>query len=326
LNSHYQRAKLFFIVESQNDPAYPVIQQFIQHTPHAHLVVAGLATSCGQKNHNLLQGIKTSGEQDDVYVFLDSSTTITNQQLQELALPLSDPTVTVAAGFRWTVLHKHTLGERLHAFMIGLQWSIMNCIFVQAVWGGATAIRRKDFENMGVRDYWAKTVVDDMTLQHILQKKKKQAVFVPTCVKETTNTLKDVKDSILWFKRQALYVKFYLKLYWLGTLGLLFCCSANIVCFPVLLIYSVIDPGDQIVLFTATTGIFNVFAMIYCLFLKRPANDNHSKLSWFLLSPLYLVLTCYACFLGIFTKVLHWKGISYHLDYYGHVKKIIRDE
>lgn len=326
LNSHYHKAKLFFIVENKDDLAYPIIKKSIENRPDAHLVIAGLTTSCGQKNHNLLQGIKASGEKDEVYVFFDLYTTITAQQLQDLVLPLSDPNVTVAVGFRWNILREKTLGERLHAFMIALQWSIMNCVFVPAVWGGAAAIRREDFENMRVQEYWAKTVVDDMSLQSILQKKRKKSVFVPTCVKETNNTLKNINAAFLWFKRQALYVKFYLRTYWLLILGLLVCCSANIVSFPFLLISSIICPGKKIFLFTGVTGIFIVFAMISCLLLKRSANDNHSKLSWLLLSPLYLVLTCYACLLSIFTNVLHWRGISYYLDYHGYVKKIVRTE
>jgi ceramide glucosyltransferase len=257
---------------------------------------------------------------------LDSYTTLTAQQLQELILPLSDPTVTVATGFRWNILQHNTLGERVHAFMIALQGSIMNCVFIPSVWGGAIAIRRQDFDQLGIREYWAKTVVDDMTLQHLLLKARKKAVFVPTCVKETNNTVKSLNEAIRWFKRQALYVKFYLRFYWFLTLGLLFWCTANIVGFPLSFLLTLLDPSDEGWVLTATTGMFNVFAMFYCLGLKRPSNDQHSKLSWFLFSPVYLVLTSYACLLGIFTNVLAWKGIVYHLDYHGYVKRIIRNK
>jgi len=327
LTNHYHRTSVFFIVENQDDPAYPVIEKLIGDAHHAYLVVAGLAKSCGQKNHNLLQGIKASEEKDDVYVFLDSYSTITEQQLRDLILPLTDPSVTVSVGFKWNILSQKTIGERLHAFMIGLQWSLLNSVFVPAVWGGATAIRRESFEKMGVREYWAKTVVDDMTLVRLLQGQRKKSVFVPTCMKEEThNTFKTIKESILWFKRQVLYVKFYLRLYWLCTLALLLCSAANIVSFPFLLVCAVLYPGKKIALFTVTTGIFTAFVMGYGLLLKKSGDDNHSKLSWFLLSPLYIVLTCCAYLLGMFTKVLYWKGISYHLDYHGYVKRIVRKE
>ena len=113
VNTPYPKATLFFIVESVHDPAYPVIKNAIKNAQNAHVIVAGLAKSRGQKNHNLLQGIKASEEKDDVYVFLDSYTTITEQQLRDLILPLSDPKVTVSIGFKWNTLSKRrTIGER----------------------------------------------------------------------------------------------------------------------------------------------------------------------------------------------------------------------
>ena len=326
LSNHYLKAKIFFIVESLQDSAYPLLKKYVATVPNAYLVVAGLSKRCGQKNHNLLQGLKASEEHDDVYVFLDAHTSIAAQQLQDLVLPLSNPKVTASVGFRWNILQQNTLGEKLHTFMIALQWSIMNCFFAHAIWGGATAIRREDFEKMGVREYWSKTVVDDMTLQQMIQQQRRKAIFVPTCVKETNNTIKDVSNSILWFKRQALYVKFYLRPLWLGMLGLLLYASINIVGLPVVIVYAAIYPGKKIVLFTGMKGAFVGLTMLFCRFLKRPANDHNSPFSWFLLSPLYLLLTCWACLLGIFTKVLRWKGIAYHLDYHGTVKKIVRDE
>jgi len=35
-------------------------------------------------------------------------------------------------------------------------------------------------------------------------------------------------------------------------------------------------------------------------------------------------LTCAASLMGLFTEVLCWKGITYHLDARGYVKKIVR--
>lgn len=324
LSQSYQRAKLFFIVESKDDPAYPVIKSLIRQAKDTYLVVAGLAKTCGQKNHNLLQGIQASEERDDVYVFLDSYTTITAQQMQVLVSPLCDPKVSAAVGFRWNILRCGTLGERLHAFMIALQWSAMNCAWVQTIWGGAMALRRETFEKMGVREYWALTSVDDMTLQHLIQKQRRKAVFVPSCVKETNNTITTVRGAIVWFTRQCLYVKFYLRLSWMAMLAVFTYPALNIIGFPVLLGYSLTSHGKKAMPLTLTTGMFIGGIMLFCLLIKRRANDHHSALSWLLLSPIYMVLTCYAILLTVGTNVLAWRGIQYHVDRRGLVKKIIR--
>lgn len=318
------RTRLFFIVESEQDGAYPIIRRRTDGEPNATLVVAGLADSCAQKNHNLLAGIEAAGRQDDVYVFLDSVTTITRTQLTDLIRPLSGPKVTVCAAFRWDVLKDKTLGERLRAFMIGLQWASMNCPFVNATWGGGTAIRRQDFETLGVADYWARTVVDDMTMVRVLLDAKRKSAFVPTCVKEMDSNVATVAGAVLWFKRQALYLKFYLKPYWLCTIGLLTCCSVNIVSFPFLLACSMIWPSRVLRLLTVVTGLFTLLMMVCCQATKRPAQDRHGRLSWFVLSPLYLVLSCCAYLMGVGTRVLDWRDVSYRLDRHGYVREILR--
>ncbi len=326
LTNHYPRTKLFFIVDSLNDPAFSFLKEYVRNVPNAYVVVAGAAKSSGQKNHNLLQGIKVSEERDDVYVFLDVHTTITSQQLRELVQPLSNPSVTAAVGFRWNILQHNTFGEKLYAFMVALQWTAMNCFWVPSIWGGATAIKRETFEKMGVREYWSKTVVDDMTLQQMIMQQRRKAVFVPTCVKETDHTITHVADALAWFKRQTLYVKYYLRPFWIGMAGLLLYVSANIIGLPILLAYAVLYPSRKIVLFTSMKGAFVVFTMLYVRLIKRPSNDNSKAFSWFWLAPVYLLLSSWACLSGSFVNVLRWKGIAYHLDYHGVVTKIVREK
>ena len=326
MQQRYHNATLFFIVESQGDAAYPILRKHVKHAPDAYVVVAGLSNFCGQKNYNLLQGIKASEEQDDVYVFLDALTCLTAQQIQDLVRPLSDPKITASVGFRWNMLRNKTLGERLHAFMIGLQWSAMNCVFAKAIWGGATAIRREDFEKMGVREYWLKTVVDDMTLLQMMFQQKRKTIFVPTCVKETSGTVTTVGGAVCWFKRQALYLKYYLRPLWISLLALLAYAAANILCLPLIVTYALLFPGKKILAFAGAKTAFVLLLMICCRLMKRPTNDQHSGWSWFLFSPLYLVLSAWAVMLGTFTRVMRWRGIAYYLTFDGTVKRVARTE
>jgi ceramide glucosyltransferase len=324
LRGQYRKARLFFVVEDEQDAAYPIIKRLTEDREDATLIVAGRAESCGQKNHNLLQAIRAAERKDDIYVFLDSFMTITDEQLHDLVTPLSNPGVTVAVGFRWDILRLRTLGERLRAFMIALQWSLLGSSLVYTTWGGGTAIRREDFEKMGVAAYWGKTVVDDMALARLLRQQRRVSVLVPTCIKETASTFTTVSEAIIWFRRQALYVKFYLKPYWLMALGLLVCISANVVSLPLLFAWSLARPGRMIRLVTAVTGVSIAAIMVCCFLLKRPAADHHGRLSWVLLSPLFIVLSCWAYLLGVFVRVLHWRGIAYYLDRNGYVERVVR--
>ena len=55
LRQDYHDFEVHFILESTADPAYDVVQRIIAQHPRVamRLVIAGLATDCGQKVHNL---------------------------------------------------------------------------------------------------------------------------------------------------------------------------------------------------------------------------------------------------------------------------------
>ena len=57
----YPKYELCFVVESENDPAIPVIQDLAQENPQipSRIVTAGLAHDCGQKVHNLMRAVET---------------------------------------------------------------------------------------------------------------------------------------------------------------------------------------------------------------------------------------------------------------------------
>jgi hypothetical protein len=208
--------------------------------------------------------------------------------------------------------------------MIALQWSMMNCAFIPAIWGGAMALRRETFEKMGVRELWMQTSVDDMTLQQLIQKQRRKAIFVPTCIKETNNTIKTVRGALEWFTRQVLYTKFHLRPSWLAMVAILLYPAMNFLCFPFLFAYSLIAPSQASIELTCAVGAFIGMVMLFCVLIKRPAKDNNSTLSWFALSPVYMLLTAYAVLRTVFMRKLTWKDIAYHLDYHGYVKKIER--
>jgi len=324
LERRFPRARLFFIVESCEDPAHAVIARLIRETPNACLVEAGSTGTCGQKNHNLLKGIEAAGRRDDVYVFFDSISTFTFEQLSDLLAPLSDPEVAVATGFRWDILREGTLGQRVHAFMIAVQWALLNSPFNCGVWGGCAAIRRETFEEMDVAGYWAKTVVDDTSLVNLLHQQRRRSVFVPTCVKELDGPAMTVKESILWFRRQVLYIKFYRRFDWSCALALLVWCGLICLAFPVLLLGAVTWPSPALTALVGVTGVGMLLQMLCALCMKRPSEDNHSAIAWFLLSPLFMVCTSGAFVIGLFTRALRWRHVVYHLDHQGFVTGVER--
>ncbi|MDO5577388.1 MAG: glycosyltransferase family 2 protein, partial [Fibrobacter sp.] len=158
LNMDYPNYETVFVVESESDKAVPVIREVIDGT-NAKLAIAGLSVSCAQKNQNLLAAISQTNN-PDVYVFADSDIGPTGNWLRELVLPLSDEKITATSGFRWLHVKKGSMGELTHSY-VNIFMYIMFCVACYfggvGLWGGSMAIRKKDFDELGVAKKWSKT-------------------------------------------------------------------------------------------------------------------------------------------------------------------------
>ncbi len=320
----YPLFRLFFIVESEQDPAYPVIQRIISGKENAALLVAGKSATCGQKNHNLLHGVEKAGAKDDVYVFMDSDIPVNAAWIRNLLAPLSSPKVMVSTGFRWLVLKKGTIGEYFHAFVSAFQLALVNFPLFSGVWGGSMAIRRADFERLGVKDYWGKTVVDDSSLQWLIMKAKGKVVHVPECVAETNETIPTLWGVVKWFKRQSSYVKYYLRPFWLFGMVIYIYAMLNFLLLPVFIVVTSVHYTPVNLFVTLYTAVYVILVMLWGMLLKKPGKDNHKRILWFFYMPVFVFAGTCAGIMTCFSKRMDWSGIRYHLDFHGIVKKIER--
>lgn len=70
LNQQYPDYEVVFVVGSQADAAWPLLNQIVQGNPRSKLVTSGRPTGRSQKVHNLLRGLEES--EAEVLVFADS--------------------------------------------------------------------------------------------------------------------------------------------------------------------------------------------------------------------------------------------------------------
>jgi ceramide glucosyltransferase len=325
LQLNYSEFTIYFIVESREDPAYNILKRMTNNFCNAELVVAGLAEKCGQKNYNILAGIDASGRNSEVYIFMDSDIAPSTEWLKELIRPLSNHKITVSTGFRWLLLHKRTAGEYLHAFMNAFLLMVITFFPVDAVWGGSMAIRRKDFEDLGVEDLWAHTVVDDITLEKLVLKNRKRAIHVPTCIAETDDIIPSVRMAVSWFKRQTMFSKLYIPHLWITGVLLMFYAMLQVLLLPLLIVLNVTTevPHLEIVIFHV--AIYDFLIFLWASLIKKPGRDNHNRLLWFIRAPFNLVMGSFASLLSLGSKKIEWSGITYHVNRKGTVQKIIRE-
>ena len=326
LDLDYPDYIVVYAVESERDEAVAVIKKIMADNKRAKLAVAGLSTTCVQKNHNLLAGLRMA-EDAEVYVFADADIKPDPSWLRELVLPLADPRITATSGFRWLHARKGTVGELAHFYVnsiIYILFSVACFIGGVGLWGGSMAIRRKDFEKLGVAKKWAHAGVDDMSLSNLVYRARCKAVVVPLCVTQTDDLLQTVRGTIDWFERQIMFLKAYQKKLWF-FIGFPVVFSGMF--FIVLLPFAVIAALSPEWTFLAAGG--GAAALFYLgelltIMLYPLLGSTYSKGKFMLYWPFLRLTHGISYCLTALTNTITWAGIRYQLAFNGDVKRIER--
>jgi cellulose synthase/poly-beta-1,6-N-acetylglucosamine synthase-like glycosyltransferase len=224
LRQDYGNYRLFFVLGEQADPAYEAlrtIQKELAEDPRvgqAQILIAGPSTSCSQKIHNLLYVIDRLPADIEILAFADSDVCVRSDWLGLLIWALRRPKCGVATGYRWFVPTQDNLATlALSAVNASIAQLLGNSCFNHA-WGGSMAIRREDFQRLGLLETWRTTLSDDLSLTQAVKKDGKSVIFVPGCLGASC-------ESTTWpglyefCRRQFLITRVYAPRTWL--LGLL---------------------------------------------------------------------------------------------------------
>jgi cellulose synthase/poly-beta-1,6-N-acetylglucosamine synthase-like glycosyltransferase len=328
LKFNYTDYEVIFAVESETDPTVEIIRRIIQRHPQtASLVVAGLAQHCAQKNFNHLAAVRHA-KHPDVYVFADADIGPGPDWLAELVLPLSDPKVCVTTGFRWQVAAHGKMAEHIHAFQSNVLYILFCTVAgvskLSLLWGGSMAIRRTDFDALGVASRWSKTAVDDFTLSQLVMKAHRQAVLVPLCVTVTDDALQSFRQGLRWFERQTMFLKAYHRKTWTFVAmpvvaGLLFALLWPVPAFIVNRFSShsffSIGGGGGLVF---TAGVF--LHVLFYPFIE----SNPRFLGFVAYVPFSLFSVLVGALRTIFTNTITWGDVRYKLTFRGTVASVQR--
>ncbi|HWR04149.1 MAG TPA: glycosyltransferase [Humidesulfovibrio sp.] len=313
LNQSGPPCDTYFVVRDEADPATALVRELMSGAPHAHLVVAGPASTCCQKNHSLLTGIEEAGEAPEILVFCDSTHEAAPDFLVRLTAPILAGRCVLS-----TAYHRVVPGDS-SLFTLCQYFCALGIHLLQSVpllcqpWGGATAIRRGDFFAHGVDAVWARGIVDDFTMGPYLQSRGVRALAVPEASLVTRLAGQNMRAWLSWWFRQLLYLKFCMPLTWaaatLGIVGLGF--SAG---------WAVLDAvtgGGAGWLYLAGLAVLGV--AFGRLAQTRPP-------AWRLaLAFLVMQAVSVPCYLATWgTNTLGWRGISYKAGLDGRVRAIIR--
>jgi len=187
----YRDYEVIFVTESENDPAHGALSRLIkQNRRAAWMVVAGEAKAQGQKVHNLCAAIDMLDSIDrrtEILVFADSDARLSRNWLAELVAPLGDKRIGATTGFRWyepSLNQHHPVGSAASILLSAWNSSALALLGERSsfAWGGSMAIRRENFEKLGVKKLWQGAASDDYVLTSAIREMGQRIKFVPPCL------------------------------------------------------------------------------------------------------------------------------------------------
>jgi cellulose synthase/poly-beta-1,6-N-acetylglucosamine synthase-like glycosyltransferase len=326
LKLDYENYDVIFTVESEYDDAVKDIKKVISQNPDkAFLSIAGLSSSCGQKNYNLIAAVNKAKD-SDVYVFADIDISPQPNWLSEIILPLSKKEIIVATGFRWLKAEKGTIGNQAHFYMNSFLYTLYSTASFfggVGIWGGTMAIRREDFEELEVHKRWAETVVDDSSLSQLVKKKKKKSILVPTCITHTDDLIEKASDAVRWFERQMMFLKLYQRSLWVSAMPIILITFLTIIWLPLAVVLSFsthysfwqLAGGSSLLLLFGKLSSDMIYPFLGC----KP-----NMVAFIFFQPVSLCLFLFSCIKTTFRRVIKWSGIKYYLSFRGKVIKLER--
>jgi cellulose synthase/poly-beta-1,6-N-acetylglucosamine synthase-like glycosyltransferase len=325
---HYPSYEIVFVSDRADDPALAVAEKLSRELggegasiPRPRFVVAGRASGCGQKVHNLRAAVAEADASSEVFVFVDTDARPRADWLRALVAPLEDARIGAATGYRWFLPVRGGLASHLR--------SVWNASIASALgqddrrnfcWGGSTAIRRETFERLNIRGRWRGAASDDYALTRALQEAELPIRFVPACL---TASLEDctLAGLLEFTTRQLKITRVYAPHLWRFVL------ASN------LLFVLVFFGGLALVAARAALGLgaewpMAIVSVVFLLgvwksFFRLRAvalalEDRHAELRaglWahLLLWPLTAVLFLYNALAAARSRRILWRGIEYEL-------------
>jgi cellulose synthase/poly-beta-1,6-N-acetylglucosamine synthase-like glycosyltransferase len=342
LTQNYPHYTVCFIVDHQDDPALPAVQEVIQHLKVKNtkiVVITEYFETCALKCNSLYRVLKTVDPSYEVLAFLDADTNPHSGWLRRLVEPLSDSRFTATTGQRWFCPEKSNPGSIARKL-----W--MEACFVlfysqRLIWGGSFAIRRETLFQNEIIEQWKTVLTEDITLSMTLAKSGYKTAVIPDLVMVNRETC-TLRSFYHWATRQTLYGKLYHTTWFLniviGIVGILPIILGTLLFFTGFINLSNGEAGEYnyvALLSIAAVATYCGGAVGAAYLLEREIRiklkkRNENILSWsfgkiiqmMLMVPITQFIYLLTIFRLFFLRRVEWRGVEYEIGYGKQVRLI----
>jgi cellulose synthase/poly-beta-1,6-N-acetylglucosamine synthase-like glycosyltransferase len=305
---NYQAYQIVFAVADPDDPAHGALRSLTADHPNCQIVIADRVRSPGDKINNLLAAIHIAEVRSaELLAFIDSDVHPHPEWLRDLITPLIDPAVGLTTGYRryepgpgfWSAMRAVANNVAMRPHIVGDR--------LQVAWGGAMAMRRRDFDRSGVEEIWRCAISDDLTVATVIRRRGLRIEFVPNCLTNSFGSC-TMREYYAWLQRQLFVARMYSPALWRG---------AFISFVPMLLMFAGIVLSPLSLAFpslrmTATTLLLVLPLQVIGAGLTALVFKDYRTALWVPVGILVGgALSIAALVHSAFTRELTWRGITY---------------
>lgn len=214
LNQDYPDYSVYIIVDSQSDPAWPVVQKIVAANPQTPSMVQVLEnplSTCSLKCSSLIQAISGLNLSYTAIALLDSDVIPHRHWLKDLVAPLADPQIGATTGHRWFVPSPPSLINLARyawnaAAVVLMYWLGMAS-------GCSFAIRRSVIQQGRLLECWAEAYGEDTSINPALNELGLRLEIVPSAMLPERENC-DLADFKVWVTRQLLSCRLHHRGWW----------------------------------------------------------------------------------------------------------------
>ena len=318
---------VMIVVDSVDDPAWPIVQTAIEKHGNDRLRAWPLAerlTTCGLKNSSLIQLLDQLDGSHDVIALADADLESHSTWLRALVGPLSDPSIGLTFGNRWFLPSEMNTGS-----LVRHVWNAPGVIVMSAFkipWAGSLAIQSSLVESGMVREKLATAIIDDGPLRVAAKQQGLRTMFVPSLIM-ANREICDLRFAYNFIRRQLTWTRTYFANLWVPMLTYHLLATLTAVV------------AHLVVLIGATRGDWpaTILGLIGCLVSLGSAVMHHLVIDatarrairrqggsaprpamreyWLVLAHLSLaaIIGLIASFVATFARRIVWRGVTYEI-------------
>lgn len=326
MQQDYPSFKLFIIVDSEQDAAWPDVLKLQSMAPQ-HVVTSALQDhrpTCSLKCSSLAEAVEQLDPSYEVIAFLDGDAPPHYRWLRELVEPLADKSIGVTTGNRWYTPSKISLGSMVRYF-----WNagaIVHVWFSGIIWAGSMAMRREVVGQIDLVTHWRKSLSVDGTVVRQVRAAGLKTRFVPSVIMPNREDI-TLGSFTPWSERQLVAARSTGS----GWAGVLFHALSIAVCVfaPILIILAGIALADQRTVQFGLLALGSywfgavVSSLVIELGMQSVLHRNRASVAWW--NPkaaLYylpaLVLSHFVYFKALTGATIRsrvsWRGVEYEIS------------